>query len=175
MKRARIAVLALAGLGVAACATTPDYRPSSSPNGVGYSEQIIESDRYLVTFRGSTSSPRDKVESSLLLRAAEVTLNAGYDYFTVIEKESDTKSRFYPSSFGPSRYGFGYSFYHPRVGWRYSYDPFWNAPTYSEATQYEISAEIRLGLGEKPEDADRAFDAREVVRNVGPTIERPVN
>ena len=51
-------------------------------------------------------------------------------------------------------------------------DPFWNDTNYREITRYEASAEVLLGRGAKPDDAN-AFDARDVVTNLGPRIVRP--
>lgn len=39
--------------------------------------------------------------------------------------------------------------------------------------KFEASAEIIVGRGPKPPNDPRAFDAREVMTNLGPTIVRP--
>ena len=39
--------------------------------------------------------------------------------------------------------------------------------------RFEASAEILLGKGAKPSGDPRAFDARDVMANLGPTIQRP--
>ncbi len=39
--------------------------------------------------------------------------------------------------------------------------------------KYEANAEIVLGRGPKPRDNVRAFDAREVMNNLGPSIVMP--
>ena len=51
-------------------------------------------------------------------------------------------------------------------------DPFWDDRHYREVTRYEANAEIVMGRGIAPDDRT-AFDAREVVANLGPTIVRP--
>ncbi|MFC7291673.1 CC0125/CC1285 family lipoprotein [Hirschia litorea] len=172
MRQSVLAILTTTSLVLAACASQPAYRPSSSYNGAGYSEQIIETNRYQVSFRGSSLTPRDDVETYLLLRSAELTLQNGYDYFVIAERDTESKSRLYPSAFGrhPSRYGFGYSYFHPRAGWYGAYDPFWDGPNYNEVTKYEATAEILMYKGEKPQDEVRAFDAQDVVNNVGPKV-----
>ncbi len=174
MRKSLLTILAATSLVAAACASQPAYRPSSSYNGAGYSEQLIETNRYQVSFRGSTLTPRDDVETYLLLRAAELTLQTGFDYFVIVERDTESKSKLYRSGFGPgmSRYGFGYSYFHPRSGWYGAYDPFWDGPNYNEVTKYEATAEILMHKGTKPKDEVRAFDAQDVVRNVGPTVQR---
>ena len=165
--------IAAVGLSVlAACATAPIYRPADSARSTGYMEQKIEEGRYSVSFRGSSSTPREDVEAYLLYRAAELTLNHGFDHFIVVTRGVDSKSQLRPSHLSVSaHYGFGYSYYHPRYGWRGMYDPFWHdAPTYREVTRYEATAEIVMREGEKPADDEKAFDARDVMKNVGQRI-----
>ncbi|WP_026296579.1 CC0125/CC1285 family lipoprotein [Hirschia maritima] len=178
MRKSFLVLLTASALTIAACATQPAYRPASSYNGAGYSEQIIESNRFRVSFKGSSTTPRDEVETFLLLRAAELTLENGFDYFVVVDRETETKSRSHRHhGFGGyySRYGFGYSYFYPRAGWYGAYDPFWDRHNYgyNQITKYEASAEIMMHAGEKPDDELRAFDAREVVKNIGPNVTRP--
>ena len=47
----------------------------------GYTDRALTQNRYRVTFTGNTVTPRETVESYLLLRAAEVTRAAGYSHF----------------------------------------------------------------------------------------------
>jgi hypothetical protein len=66
-----LAITAIAGLTLAACATATPYQPAGY-NGQrgGYAEQRLESDRYRVTFAGNSLTSREQVEMALLLRAA---------------------------------------------------------------------------------------------------------
>ncbi len=176
MRQSLFALVTVSALAISACATQPAYKQATSYNGRGYSDQIIESNRFYVSFKGSSTTPRDEVETFLLLRAAELTLENGFDYFVVVERETETKSRMQASPFGGhhSRYGFGYSYFHPRSGWYGMYDPFWGRGSYdyNQITKYEASSEIVMHSGKKPKDEVRAFDARDVVKNIGPTVQR---
>ena len=172
----RTMLVAAAGLGLAACATSTPYQPAGSVGANGYSEQMIEADRARVSFKGNSSTPKEQVETYLLYRAAELTLQNGHDWFLVVDRDTDEKSRLRPDGFDPyySRFGFGYSYYHPRHGWYGMHDPFWrDAPTYTEVTQYEASAEIVMKDGDKPSDEPRAFDADDVVKHLSARIVRP--
>lgn len=80
------ALLFAAALGLAACSTAPTPYQALGDNG-GYSDQRIENDRFSVTFQGNSATPRDVVEEYALFRAAEVTLENGYDYFKVVSRE----------------------------------------------------------------------------------------
>lgn len=165
-----LALIAAAGL--AACATSTPYQPAATSGGYGFSEQRIEENRYRITFRGNASTTRDTVENALLYRAAELTLQNGYDYFLVVERDTEARRSYStttePAFFG--RYGFGryyYGFPYYAYGWG------WGAPHDSytrEITRYSAVAFITMHRGEKPADNPQAFSAREVVDNLGPLV-----
>jgi len=173
MKRLLVALGAAAAL--AACATATPYQSADAAGArYGYAERRIENDHFRISFRGNSLTERETVESYLLYRAAELTLEQGYDYFIVANRATDDRSRLVPFG-GPSRYGFypHYAWYAPHWGWRPFYDPFWDDTTYREVTQYEASAEIVLKKGQKPAGDPQAFDARQVRENLSGKIVRP--
>jgi hypothetical protein len=165
-------VLAAAATLLAACATPTPYA-ASEPGGYGYSDSRIETNRFRVSFSGNSLTDRETVKTYLLYRASELTLEAGYDWFQVLDRETEKRTRYTStgSPFGPPSL-FHYRYYHPYYGWYPYYDPFWTDRTYREITRYEASAEIFMGRGEKPDDPN-AFDAREVQTNLGPQIVYP--
>ncbi len=166
-----LALAAVAGL-LAACATATPYQPTESV-GYGFREQRIEDNRVRITFRGNTLTDRETVETYLLYRAAEVTLESGKDYFVVVTRDTEEHSRLQGEGFG-NRYGFSYFAYRPRFGWSPWYDPFWDEPSrYREVTRYEAIAEIAMFDGAKPANQADAFDAREVQANLQGRIVRP--
>lgn len=83
----RLLIAALAALSLSACATAPTlYQPSPTREGVGYSEYRIEPGRYRITFRGGPGAPREQVQDYALLRAADLALADGYDWFRVSDR-----------------------------------------------------------------------------------------
>jgi len=66
--------------------------------------------------------------------------------------------------FARSSFGFGSSFGH---------DPFFNDFDVREITKYRATAEVKFGRGSKPHNKDNAFNAREVLENLAPTITYP--
>jgi len=134
-----------------------------------------------VTFAGNSLTSRETVERYLLYRAAELTVSQGADWFSLVERQTDRKTRTYvePDPYG--RYGYwrpAWRYYGPRWGWR-AWDPWYGDPFWAERVdvrtveRFEASAEILLGKGPKPAGDPRAFDARDVMANLGPTIVRP--
>ncbi len=82
---------AVAGL-LTACATATPYQPAVSDR-YGFEEQRIENNRVRITFRGNTLTDRETVETYLLYRAAEVTIQSGHDYFIVADRGTEEHSR----------------------------------------------------------------------------------
>ena len=184
-----VASLALAGL-LSACATATPYQPNLPGQAVsgGYSEQRVEANRFRVNFSGNSLTSRETVEGYLLFRAAELTVQEGYDWFAVVDRNTEADRRTYVERdplyspwYGPS-YGYWrpYWRYYGGFGWR-TWDPWWGDPFWADrmdvrtVTKFEASAEIVMNRGAKPADDPRAFDARAVIANLGPRVTRPTN
>jgi hypothetical protein len=179
-----LAAVAAAALALAGCQTATTYHPATGQgfNREGYSEQRIEANRFMVSFSGNSVTSRDTVERYLLFRAAELTLQNGYDYFQLVDRDTDRRTRTYvtqdPFRPGPWGYwGVSWRFHRPGFGWGF-YDPFWGDPwnrniDVQTIDKYEAHAEIVMGRGTPPRGNVHAFDAHEVIQNLGPTIVMP--
>ena len=192
-RKAVVAALAASTLMVAGCATETTYRPATGQgfNRTGYSDRRIEPDRYLVSFAGNSVTSRDTVERYLLFRAAELTLQNGYDYFVMANRDTDLQSRTYSTPgvgggwgyggfggyWGPSwRYygrGFGWRSWDPWFGGGFGGGPWGNDFDIRTIDRYEATAEIVMRKGPIPRDNIRAFDARKVVDSIGPSVVLP--
>lgn len=171
-----------AALLLSACATPTPYQPATGRHMTnGYSEQRIEDNRYAVTFAGNEFTSRQRVENYLLFRAAELTLQAGFDGFTMVNRATDPnmRTRVTHDPFGPGPWGYWGPSWRYRYGgyWRYwdpwGYDPFWaNDVDVRTVTSYEATAEIVMFKGRRPDDP-RSFDARQVVDYLRNAIELP--
>lgn len=168
----RALMIALALSLVSACAMQTPYQAAAAGR-YGFQEQRIENNRVRITFRGNSLTERETVETYLLYRAAELTLEAGHTYFVVANRDTEEHSRL--QGIGRrARFPFDYWYYSPRRGWSPWSDPFWNEPTsYREVTRYEAIAEIAMFSGEKPANDPNAFDARQVMANLQGQIVRP--
>lgn len=193
-RKLMLATVASATLLTAACVSETTYRPATGRgfNTQGFSDRQVDQNRFLVSFAGNSSTSRDTVERYLLFRAAEVTLQAGADYFVMVDRDTDLQSRTYTTP-GLGR-GFGYGGFGGFGGywgpsWRYygrGFGPgFGWSPWYGggfgayndfdiqTVQRYEASAEIVIGRGAIPRDNLRAFDARQVAQRIGPTVVLP--
>jgi hypothetical protein len=195
LKRPRFAALALilaGSISLSACMTATPYQPATGAGSAraGYSDTQIEGNRFRVSFAGNSLTARETVERYLLYRAAELTLQQGFDYFVLSDRDTEKKTDIVstPGAWGGAGWGGGpwgywspsWRYYRPRFGgWR-SWDPFYDDPfwrdrdwDYRTVTQYEAMAEVVMGKGPKPMDNVRAFDAHEVVARLGPSIQMP--
>ncbi|MDH3658875.1 MAG: hypothetical protein OEU92_02415 [Alphaproteobacteria bacterium] len=145
-----------------ACATETPYQPSEGR--YGYHEQQIEESRYRVTFAGNPSTPRETVQNYLLYRAAELTVQKGYDYFTVVDQDVERSTRYYSHGYVDD---FGYPYRH---GYRRYYRPSYYSSNAYPISEYASIADIVMAEGEKPADDANAYDALDVLQQLQPLI-----
>ncbi|HEY0102124.1 MAG TPA: hypothetical protein VGB60_01530, partial [Brevundimonas sp.] len=62
--------------------------------------------------------------------------------------------------------------YYRRGSWSPWADPFGPELDIREIDRYEATAEIVMGRGAKPSDDPNAFNARDVMQNLGPRVTR---
>jgi hypothetical protein len=155
--------LALSAALLSACATAAPtlYAPQTAPRGAGYSEYRLEAGRYRVTFQGNPGAPVNQVSDYALLRAAELTLRDGYDWFRVADRMTQSTGQGGGGSSlsiggGSGGYGRGGGV-GLGLGTSFNLGP---GPAVSS------SMEVVFGKGAKPRDGD-VYDARDIVRTVG--------
>jgi len=152
-----------------ACASAPAYRPASSTNALGYSDQRIENDRWRVTYRGDARMASGQVQDYALMRAAQVTLENGGDWFEVVTADTDADAR---------------RRYHTEVDYRTDYavqrscGPLGctsrlvpvlartERDVVETRTVYEHAIEFRLGTGARREGAPQIYDAQDTFRTL---------
>ena len=117
ISRARLRAIGttlVGALALAACATPTPYQPATGSGFYrnGYADQQIEPNRYQVSFAGNSLTSRETVERYLLYRSAQLTLERGYDYFILADRDTNLRSRTYSTpgvgGFGGWGAGFGW-------------------------------------------------------------------
>jgi hypothetical protein len=157
---------ALAGGFLSACATAPSYAPALEANGSGYSHVQVEANRFFVTYRARSGAEAQLIEDMALLRAAELTLEQGADWFVVDRRTTDESNA---RSSGPS---VGVSVGGATFGGRSSsgVGVGISIPVGGGGAQARVATlEIRTGSGDKP-DVGNAYDARAVAASLRPRL-----
>lgn len=151
----------LATLLLAGCATVTPYQPMK--NGQGYGDQRIENNRYRINFAGNSTTPRETVENYLLFRAAELTLQQGYDYFVMSGSDTEKQTRYQQTVSAVGGYGWYSRYYGLGTGVSTAYP----------VNEYQAQAYVTMYKGKRPAESADAFDARQVRDNLGPLIKYP--
>lgn len=161
--------LSFVALALAACASAPTYTPAAGPNRPGYSERQIEGNRYFVTYRASGSADAALLQDYALLRAADLTLQQGGDWFWVDRRALDEEGT---RNSGPSLsvgVGGGSGGYRSGVGVGVGM----SFPL-GQQTQRAHSATVEMRIGEGPKPSDpNAYDAREISTNLRARLVAP--
>ena len=164
-----LAVLAVC-VSLAGCATEPPYfGPAGPDHPTGYTDQQIDQNRFRVSYQGSSQTPRVTVENFLLLRAAQVSLQAGFPYFEFDTRDTKTKTTYFSTFTGWPGWG-GYG----RYGW-YGWDGpgLYDDTTTVPITRYEAYAEIVLLTDSQGHGDPHALDAKSVVAHLEPLAVPP--
>ncbi len=160
----RVLIVTAAALSLAACATPTVYAPSTGARtSVGFSDYRIETGRYRVTYTGGGGAPMAQVADYALLRAAEVALRDGYDWFRVVDRSDRTVGG---AAAGGPRVSLGLG---SGGGWRRS-----GGLRVGVGTSFDLSGgpalsrtlEVMAGKGPVPRQPD-VYDARDIVRVIG--------
>jgi hypothetical protein len=162
MKRMILLGAALATLG--ACANGQPYGGADygrRMSGPGLYETPISNDRVRIVHAGAAGLAPHQVEDGALLRAAERTVQNGYDWFIVDQRYTEVTP---PRANGPRiSIGGGSTNFGRRsavgLGGGIGFNLGGTRPPASTST-----IEVRMGRGAKPEGA---YDARDVQRTIG--------
>ncbi len=160
-------LLILSVLTLAGCETATLYQPAPNVTAIGYTDTRIEAGRYRVTFQGGDGAPESQVSDYVLLRAAELTVQDGYDWFRVTQREGFTGAPHHASSLsigtGGGSFGRGGGF---GLGLGTS------IPIGGSGPRLTRSLEILAGHGPVPSEPD-VYDARRILKTIGPRVPHP--
>jgi hypothetical protein len=111
--------------------------------GAGYEETKIDGNTFKVTY---VDDDPNNVDTYDLYRCAELTLEQGYDYFIITEHDGNVATNVHQAVVS-------------------------GAPSTRSSTYTEWRV-IKMFKGSKPQENVNAYDAHEVVANMGPNIKR---
>lgn len=169
----QLALLTLALVLVAGCATQTPYKPAEARDKEGYNETQLGENRFRVTFVGNNVTPAETVKDYALLRAAELTLQEGYSWFSVAERDKDEQQRS-STSLGTGFSVPGYTTVYQRCGVLRCQTAVSSTPGFSTgigvastttSSSYKYSFEVFMGKPPMPREVNN-YDARELVKSL---------
>ena len=177
MKTIPCLVFTCLALVVAGCAT--DYGKKGWR--FGYADRRLDENTFLVSFDANASTPQSTLQSYVLLRCAEITVQAGYDYFVIAEASDTSKAVPIVMPGSSTSYTTGGASGHASTYGNMTYGSATGSAT-TQTTSYpgyafnvrlpSSTVMIKVFHGEKPADNPMAYVAREVIEYVGPQVKR---
>ena len=152
-----------------ACATR--YQPVGFTGG--HSEVQVDANTYKVSFRGNGYTSRDGVETYLMYRCAELTVETGYDYFVIVWGSTDARHGLVttPGTYTSSTTGSAMAYGNTAYGSSATTGIYTPGQTLI-ITKHDGTATIKVFKGAKPLDNPNAFVAKEVLQYLSPHIQR---
>ena len=159
-------VIGLVGLAVLLTACATPYEPRGLTGG--FSETRLDSNTFRVDFTGNGFTSRERVDVYLLRRAAELTLEHGFDYFVIVDAGTERQDALVttPGSYTATTTGSAYRDGSTAYGTATTtgvYTPGVTVPI----TKYGASSMIQVFRGNKPAGVAGAFEARDVLHCAG--------
>ena len=168
------ALALFSSIALVACSSSPEYRQAED-NGFGYKESQLSDTQYRVHFKAK-GSDTEKAMDFAMLRAAELTLQNDYDWFTVCSRETLVDKE---QTQNTSQVGFTRRYEQVRecgiLSCRTTTRPSTSYETGvfvggNRDSEVEAIMSIKFGKGEQP-DSESTFDASEVHENLKPKAE----
>jgi len=137
----------------------------------GYTDIQLDSNTFQVTFRGNAYTRRQSVETYLLFRCAELTAEAGYDYFIILGSDTEARQGTFstPGTYSSTTTGSATISGNTAFGSATTHGTYSPGQTFL-ITKYGATAMIKAYKGEKPADNPTAFDASEILKYLGPRV-----
>jgi hypothetical protein len=144
------------------------YQESSAKNEFGYTETKLTDTQYRIDFVGNRFTEKSRIKDYALLRAAELTSKNGYDWFTILdsETEQETKTRQQTAMSGST--GSKVVRKCGLLGCSTYVTPYYSGvgiKTYEVEGKVSTSLQISMGSGEA-KNPNVVFNAKELAKNM---------
>ncbi len=159
-----------------ACASYSPYQPANK-NGFGYSHSQLSETQYRIDFK-ARDIEQGKALDYAMLRAAELTIEKGYDWYEVVDKQSDILHKHVSPNAGfnvtQSRSierNCGLLGCTTRMSEPHSSVTIGAGVGERDRGIVTVLLEIKMGKGVRP-DADKVYSASALVTNLRPKLAR---
>ena len=158
----------LSALTLAACSSSPTPKAANNAWSEGYTQQALSSNRYLVEYR-MAGSDYQRAYDLALWRAAQLTLEHGYQTFEVVNRDSATDPGARASTSFTTQHGVAYQRSCGLVGCSTTATPVtWNsfqAGTDGRQPSRVVSLEIIMSSSTGPDSPNR-YRASDVINSL---------
>lgn len=169
-----LAALAALTVLLSACSAATPYAPAKNINALGFSDVKIEANRYRVIYRFGPDVGEDRARALLFRRAAELSLENGFDWFRVVTQgalrdDEPHRGQPYPadSRLARTRVGVGFG----ASGGQNGAAGTENFQLSQESFNVTGRVEILGGKGEKPKDPN-VYDCRMTIEETADALRR---
>ena len=135
-----------------------------------FQETEISENRYRLSYFGNSAESRETIEDNLLYRAAGLTLEKGYDYFTLSKEDVQHKPLYdavtCPVETGHMSHDFE-SQYRGFTYYAYGFD--WAGSCGLDVTPYSALTFVTMYKPDTPQYGGNSFIARQVLKDMGPS------
>lgn len=147
----RIPIILCLAIFLAGCATTEYSQREGSFWGSGYYDKKLQEGVYKVGYTGNASTRGDAAEDLALLRAADVALQNGYNYFVVIDRAKRTNVS---------------SSYTPLMPYTYKGNTYYTGGYSTDTYTPDIELTVRCYIKKPLDTRQTIFDAGEIKANL---------
>lgn len=159
----KVAAAVAAALLLGGCSTSTIYQPATSDGGSGFSSTQLGENAFEVRFRGKSSTSSEKASDFALLRAAELTLEKGFNYFVIDDDENSKQTGVHTT---PVRS-------ETKRTWKGATTTYYGGNTYT--TSKPRARKVIICFKEKPDWSGLVYDAQFVVQSVKKKYETEFN
>lgn len=167
--KAAMFLILVAGV-LAGCGKPTSYHPSDADTG--YVDRSLGEGRWEVSFTANALTRQQRLKQYLLYRAAEISLDSGNDSFVVLDEHPGRGrlSGIKVEGEGTQR---PYEFEHNHLWFdSRSFVEGYTTTVYEPMSRYTGTIVFRVFKGENPPQEGAVFDAREIIRTLGPQVFR---
>lgn len=140
----------------------------------GFTETQLDANTVRVNFQGNGFTSKEKVETYTMLRCAELTVQNGYDWFLVMNQDTEGQdTQVHSGSYNSSGTTGGASISEYGTVSTWSSTSGYTSPSSTFGIRkYNSALVIKMFTGEKPSDAMHGYDAHEVLTYLGAQVKR---
>lgn len=161
-------------LALASCASMEPtgYTMANDKADFGYRHTQLTDDKYRISFRGNRKTDTETIRDYALLHAADLTLQEGYDWFSIASQDMETNKKNVPTSSTVATVGTRTSTSCGLLGCTTVHHPQYTGVMMGSeevTSDRQFIMTISMGKG-KPANPNAVYDAKALAKNIRASI-----